>query len=64
FIVPKEGRQLNQAELKSYLKTKLSSFKVPKEFISVADLPKSSTGKILKRELKRQMLEETKKGYK
>ncbi|MBW2180536.1 MAG: AMP-binding protein, partial [Deltaproteobacteria bacterium] len=58
FIVPKEGRQLNQAELKSYLKTKLSFFKVPKEFISVADLPKTTTGKILKRELKRQILEE------
>ncbi len=57
FIVPKEGRQLNQAELKSYLKTKLSPFKVPKEFISVADLPKSSTGKILKRELKRQVMD-------
>ena len=57
FIVPKEGRQLNQAELKSYLKTKLSSFKVPKEFISVLELPKSSTGKILKRELKKQVLD-------
>jgi long-chain acyl-CoA synthetase len=57
FIVPKEGRQLNQVELKSYLKTKLSPFKVPKEFISVLELPKSSTGKILKRELKRQVLD-------
>ncbi len=58
FIVTKEGWQWNQAELKSYLKTKLSPFKVPKEFISVAGLPKSSTGKVLKRELKRQILEE------
>jgi long-chain acyl-CoA synthetase len=42
--------------LKSYLKTKLSPFKVPKEFIAVDDLPKSSAGKILKRELKQQVL--------
>lgn len=53
FIVPKEGRQLNPDEMKSYLKTKLSPFKVPKEFISVSELPKSSAGKILKRELKK-----------
>jgi len=41
FIVLKEGRQLNQAELKAYLKTHLSPFKVPKEFISVPELPKA-----------------------
>ena len=57
FIVPREGRKLEQAELKSYLKKKLSPFKVPKAFISVSELPKSSAGKILKRELKRQVLE-------
>ncbi len=54
FIILKEGYQLDPAQLKSYLKTKLSPFKVPKAFIPVSDLPKSSAGKILKRELKRQ----------
>ncbi len=52
FIIPKQGRQLDPAGLKSFLKTKLSPFKVPKEFISVDELPKSPAGKILKRELK------------
>jgi acyl-CoA synthetase (AMP-forming)/AMP-acid ligase II len=42
--------------LKSYLKTKLSPFKVPKEFIPVDELPKSGAGKILKRELKQKVL--------
>ncbi len=57
FIIPKKGQKLDPVELKSYLKKRLSPFKVPKEFISVLELPKSSTGKILKRELKRQVLD-------
>ena len=56
FIILKEGQQLDPTPLKSYLKTKLSSFKVPKEFFFVDDLPKSSAGKILKRELKQKVL--------
>lgn len=59
FIVPKGGQQLDPAGLKSYLKTKLSPFKVPKAFISVLELPKSSAGKILKREMKKKMLQGT-----
>jgi len=57
FIIPKEGRRVDPDALKAYLKTRLSSFKIPKEFISVPDLPKSSAGKILKRELKRQVMD-------
>ncbi|UCF83741.1 MAG: AMP-binding protein [Desulfobacteraceae bacterium] len=57
FIIPKKGQKLDPVELKTYLKKRLSPFKVPKEFISVLELPKSSTGKILKRELKRQVLD-------
>jgi len=56
FIVPKTEQQLDPAQLKSYLKGKLSPFKIPKEFISVAELPKSSAGKVLKRELKKEVL--------
>jgi long-chain acyl-CoA synthetase len=59
FIIPKQGQQVDRTQLKSYLKTKLSPFKVPKEFIVVDDLPKSSAGKILKRELKKQVLSES-----
>jgi long-chain acyl-CoA synthetase len=45
-------------EVKSFLKGHLASFKVPKEFIILDALPKSSTGKILKRELKDQMVQQ------
>jgi long-chain acyl-CoA synthetase len=56
FIIPKQGQEVDPTQLKSYLKTKLSPFKVPKEFIVVDELPRSSAGKILKRELKKQVL--------
>jgi len=60
YIIPKKGRQIDPADLKSFLKTKLSPFKVPKEFISIPELPKSNAGKILKRELKKQVLDKSK----
>lgn len=54
FIIPAPGRTVDIAELKIFLKTHLSSFKVPKEFRLVETLPKSPAGKILKRELRDQ----------
>ncbi len=53
FIVPHKGRQIDPVSLKGYLKTRLAAFKVPKEFITVEDLPKTNAGKLLKREIKR-----------
>jgi long-chain acyl-CoA synthetase len=52
FIVPKPGETITPEDLTSFLKTRLSSFKVPKEYIALSELPKSPTGKILKRELR------------
>ncbi|HME42616.1 MAG TPA: AMP-binding protein [Syntrophorhabdales bacterium] len=54
FIVEKPGQRVDVAGLKSFLKARLSPFKVPKEFIVKSDLPKSAAGKILKRELRTQ----------
>jgi len=52
FIVQREGHQVDPAALKGFLKARLANFKVPKEFIVVEELPKSSTGKLLKREIR------------
>jgi long-chain acyl-CoA synthetase len=54
FIVPRKGHHIDPISLKDYLKTYLAAFKVPKEYITVEDLPKSGAGKILKREIRRQ----------
>ncbi len=60
FITPKSGQKVVPEELKAFLKTRLSPFKVPKEYIVASELPKSPAGKILKRELKKNYLERSK----
>jgi len=53
FLIPRKGRTIEKAELTRFLKTRLSSFKIPKEFIKVSELPKSPQGKILKKEVRK-----------
>jgi long-chain acyl-CoA synthetase len=55
YIVPKAGRTVVPDNVKAFLKGRLSPFKVPKGYVVVSDLPKSPQGKILKRELKKQL---------
>jgi long-chain acyl-CoA synthetase len=52
FIVARQGENIDPEALKSFLKSRLSAFKVPKEFRIVSELPKSPAGKILKRRLR------------
>ena len=51
FIVMAEGQSLNKRAIKEYLQSNLALYKVPRDFKVMDSLPKSSTGKILKREL-------------
>jgi len=60
FIMPKNGLRIVPEELKAFLKSRLSPFKVPKEYVVLKELPKSPAGKILKRELKKEYLERSK----
>jgi len=53
FIVQREGHQVEPDPLRDWLKARLANFKVPKQFIVVDELPKSSTGKLLKREIRK-----------
>ncbi len=57
LIIPKPGQSLDTQELNRYLKCHLSPFKVPKEYRVLDEFPKSPAGKILKRELRRQILD-------
>lgn len=54
FVVPRPGQTIVREDLAQFIKARVSPFKVPKEFVIVDEMPKSSTGKILKRELKKQ----------
>jgi long-chain acyl-CoA synthetase len=61
FIIPRPGKTFDQEEIRTYLKSRLSSFKVPKEYRVVKELPRSPAGKILKRELRKKVLESSPK---
>jgi len=52
FIQPNEGIELQEIELRQYLKKHLANFKLPKHIYFVEELPKNATGKVLKRVLK------------
>ncbi|NPA29540.1 MAG: fatty acid--CoA ligase [Epsilonproteobacteria bacterium] len=58
FIEPAEDAEVDMKALKSYLKTKLANYKIPREIRLVDALPKNATGKVLKRVLKEQLKEE------
>ena len=57
-IIPKPGLTIDAKQLKSSLKLQLSPFKVPKEFRIIEEFPKSPAGKLLKRDLKKRILED------
>jgi long-chain acyl-CoA synthetase len=56
FIVPKSGASVTPDALKLFLKSRLSSFKVPKEYLLIKELPKNAAGKILKRDLRKERM--------
>lgn len=55
FIVARPGETIDPQALKAFLKSRLSAFKVPKEFRAVSELPKSPAGKILKRRMRKEV---------
>jgi long-chain acyl-CoA synthetase len=60
WIVPKPGGTLTEEEVKSWCKDRLAPYKVPTHIEFRSELPKTTVGKILRRELVRQDKESTK----
>jgi long-chain acyl-CoA synthetase len=58
FLILKPGEPLDKDTLHAYMKSRLAPFKVPKEYVTVDDFPRSPAGKILKRKLRKQFLEQ------
>lgn len=52
FVIPREGGEVSDRELRQFAKQSLVGFKAPKQVIIRNDLPTGPTGKILKRKLK------------
>ena len=53
LVVPKEKDKITEEDITELCKKELAPFKVPKKVIFIDALPKSPTGKILKRELRK-----------
>ncbi|SPO54607.1 AMP-dependent synthetase and ligase [Pseudomonas sp. JV551A1] len=51
YIVPRHGAQVDLAALEAHCRARLAAYKVPRVYQIVEDLPKTSTGKILRRML-------------
>jgi fatty-acyl-CoA synthase len=57
LVVPKPGERLTLDELEAFCRDKLARFKTPKHLVEIDELPRTATGKILKRELRKQFTE-------
>jgi fatty-acyl-CoA synthase len=51
FVVLRDGSEASEDELKAHVKDNLARYKVPREIITLDELPRNATGKVLKREL-------------
>jgi len=56
-VVPHQGKQLSEEEIKQTCKERLAAYKVPKKIFVVDQLPKDPAGKILKREIRKNLTE-------
>jgi acyl-CoA synthetase (AMP-forming)/AMP-acid ligase II len=51
FVVTRNGASLTEDAVKEYVKENLARYKVPRDVVFVSELPRNSTGKVLKRVL-------------
>jgi long-chain acyl-CoA synthetase len=57
FVVPRPGRVVDHEALRAFLKERLAPYKVPREVELIAELPKSTVLKVLRRELRAREIE-------
>jgi len=53
YVVFKDGVQVSSKELRAYLSEHVAHYKIPRRFIITNDLPRTATGKIMKKELRK-----------
>jgi acyl-CoA synthetase (AMP-forming)/AMP-acid ligase II len=51
FVVARADARLSEQAVKAYVKENLARYKVPREVVFLAELPRNATGKVLKRAL-------------
>jgi long-chain acyl-CoA synthetase len=53
YVVQKDGQNVPAKAFREYLSAHVAHYKIPRRFIMVQELPRTATGKILKREIKK-----------
>ena len=53
FVVLEDGKNVDEDDLKAFVKSNLARYKVPREIVFLDELPRNATGKLLKRELEK-----------
>ena len=51
YVVPRTGHEIDVAEMATWARSQLAEYKYPRTITVLAELPMTSTGKILKRAL-------------
>ena len=51
YVVPRDGASLSEDAVKEYVKQNLARYKVPRDVVFIARLPRNAAGKVLKRQL-------------
>jgi long-chain acyl-CoA synthetase len=62
WVVPKPGETLTEQEILDWCKERLAKYKIPTQIEFRTELPKTTVGKILRRELVREHKEKTAAG--
>jgi fatty-acyl-CoA synthase len=52
YVVPKPGAVLSEDDIREFVKRSLARYKVPRDVIFIDELPRTPTGKVLKRTLR------------
>jgi fatty-acyl-CoA synthase len=52
FVVLRSGHPLSEEQVKEFVKGNLARYKIPRDVIFLAELPRNPTGKVLKRRLR------------
>jgi len=55
-VVPKPGMTLTDQEVLAFCQGKLAKYKIPKRIVFAEALPRTATGKVLKKELRAKYL--------
>jgi fatty-acyl-CoA synthase len=55
FIVLEDGTQVSEAEIQNFCEDKMAQYKIPSTIIFMDEIPRTPTGKILKRNLRKKL---------